>query len=101
MTLPDYVVSLLRTAVPSLAGSVLSWLALRGLVIDDELRTALVTAATGLAIVAWYAVWRAVESRLPAWLTRIVLGASTAPTYAATATATATDGADATSGGSA
>jgi hypothetical protein len=92
--LSDRVVSLLRTAVPSLWGSLVAWAAValtgylpepvQAAVIDalsSEYTIAVVMAA---AITGWYAAWRWMEPRLPAWLVRIALGSAQTPTYAGT-----------------
>jgi len=81
----DYGVSLLRTGVPIAWGYVLTWLvglipALQPVLERPEV-VGLSNAITfGLAL-GWYAVMRWIEPRLPAWLTRIVLGANAAPVY--------------------
>jgi hypothetical protein len=98
-SLGDYGASLLRTAVPSLWGTalaaLLAWVLPRvpgdvgealSSLLGSELVTGLLVAAS---IAAWYAVARWLEPRLPAWLTRLVLGSSAAPTY----TRTTSDGA--------
>lgn len=76
----DYGLGVLRTAVPALWGSLASVLVNWGLPIPDAVGLPLLSL---LAMVAWYAVWHAVEAHLPPWLTRLVLGANTAPTYTA------------------
>ena len=89
--LSDRAVSYLRTAVPiawgSLVSVLLGWLAphlpgeLGPLLVEALGGEATVTLVVGLAIAGWYAVWRLLESRIPDWLTRIVLGSSAAPVY--------------------
>lgn len=85
----DYVVSLLRTAVPGLWGTLIAflltafgWLAsvFEFLGVDPTSPQA-ASWATGVAIALWYALWRWLEPKLPAWLTRLVLGSNQAPTY--------------------
>ncbi len=81
----DYGVSLLRTGVPIAWGYVLTWLvglipALQPMLERPEV-IGLSNAITFALALGWYAVMRWVEPRLPAWLTRIVLGANAAPTY--------------------
>lgn len=78
----DWGLSWIRTGVPILWGYVLTFLATRvpdlyALLDNPQLQAAVV----GAVALAWYALMRWVEPRLPAWLTRIVLGANTAPWY--------------------
>lgn len=90
--LPDRVVALLRTVVPSAWGALIVWLLSlvdwptsfeQTIATQAGLITGIVTA---LAIAIWYALWRWLEARMPAWLVRIVLGSASTPTYAATTT---------------
>jgi len=90
--LPDRVVALLRTVVPSAWGALIVWLLSlvdwppaveQTITTQAGLVTGLVTA---LAIGAWYALWRWLEDHLPAWVVRIVLGSASTPTYAPTTT---------------
>jgi hypothetical protein len=76
----DYGLGLIRTVVPTVWGGVGSWLVSLGVHLPDGYGPTLVMLLlTGV----WYAVWHAVESRLPPGLTRAVLGANTAPSYRA------------------
>ena len=91
-TLGDRAASWLRTIVPVIWGSVvaqvLAWAAPHlpgdvGTTLADWLSgEAAIALVTAVVIAAWYALWRVVESRLPDWLTRILLGSAAAPTYA-------------------
>lgn len=89
MTVSDKVVSLLRTAVPVVWGYVVAYVLANIPAAADFLASlgvdlnsvVVVNFVTGLATVAWYAVWRWAEPKIPAWLTRIVLGSNKAPTY--------------------
>ena len=77
----DYGRSLIRTFVPLLVGSLVAWLATRGVKVDSSTLLPLVDAfATGL----YYGVVRWLETRWPklGWL----LGVPGAPQYAAPAT---------------
>lgn len=79
----DWGLSWIRTGVPILWGYFLTFVAAR-LPDVHELLTAnpyLPGLVTGLVALLWYGVMRKVEHRLPAWLTRFVLGANTAPQY--------------------
>lgn len=81
-TVRDLGLSYLRTAVPLFWGYVLTWLAMRAPAVHDLLDQPYVTAlVTALVTLAWYAVARRLEAMLPAWLTRVILGANTAPVY--------------------
>jgi len=84
MNLSDKVVSLLRTVVPVIWGSLIAWLLT--LVALPTPVTGFLTNQTDIvvvvAIAGWYAAFRWLEPRLPAWLTRIVLGSNLTPTYA-------------------
>lgn len=74
----DYGLGLIRTVVPGIWGAAGSWLVSLGVHLPDAYGPALVMLIlTGL----WYAIWHAVEARLPASLTRALLGANTAPNY--------------------
>jgi hypothetical protein len=78
-------ISVLRTAVPGAWGYVLAWLASQIPVLEPVLERPEVVGASGAITfglgLGWYAVMRWVEPRLPAWLTRVVLGANARPLY--------------------
>ena len=87
MNLSDRAVSLLRTFVPTAWGAVIGFLLpylpwLPEPVAAWLASEAVVAFVVGLAIVAWYAVWRWAEPKVPAWLVRLVLGSSKTPSYA-------------------
>lgn len=79
--------ALLRTIVPALWGSVITWLI--GLLpilapLETDLRglaQVILPVLTAVIIGAWYAFWRWLEPRLPDWLTRAVLGSAKTPAY--------------------
>lgn len=77
----------IRTAVPTAWGVVLTFLASRlpalHALVDNPHVYAVIDGAVTLA---WYGLFRAIEAKLPAWLTRFVLGANTAPVYPGTGT---------------
>jgi len=83
MTLTDYVLSVLRTAIPAGWGALAAWLASIGIDAGAEANVAAVTFLTGLAVAAYYALIRAIEPKLPAFLRVILLGAARKPEYAA------------------
>lgn len=76
----EYGVSLLRTAAPSIWGWIGTELVSLGVQLPDAYGP---TAVTVVLAVAWYAIWHKIEHLLPAWATRLVLGANTAPRYSA------------------
>jgi len=78
----DWGLSWIRTGVPILWGYALTFLATRvpdlyALLNQPQVQAAVV----GAVALLWYAIMRKIEHKLPAWLTRFVLGANTAPTY--------------------
>lgn len=78
--LHDYLISLIRTAVPVAVASVLAWLASRaGVVLDEQSSTGLTLAVGGLAIGGYYALVRALEVRWPVF--GKLLGKQSAPEY--------------------
>ena len=91
MNLSDRIVSLLRTAVPTLWGMAIAYVLGRWPAVRDffdafgvDLTSPQVAGAvTGAVVVLWYALWRWLEPRLPDWLTRLVLGSAAAPSYSA------------------
>jgi hypothetical protein len=83
--LGDRLVSWLRTIVPGVWAGVIAWLVGRGL--PDSITTAadglgqMVLIPAALAVV--YPLLRAVEAKLPPWLTRLLLGSNQPPSYGA------------------
>lgn len=80
-------ISILRTIVPALWGSVIGW-ALTLLPVLEPLRADLlaygdfaVPVIAAVIIGGWYALWRWLEPLLPDWLTRILLGSAKSPVY--------------------
>ena len=79
--------SIIRTLVPALWGSVITWLLgvapalapLEGQLLG--LADLAVPIITAVIVGLWYAFWRWLEPRLPDWLTRTVLGSAKAPSY--------------------
>lgn len=80
MTPSDYGRSVIRTVVPLVLGSLVGWLATRGVRVDVTAVTTIVDATLGGL---YYVVVRAIEQRWPkaGWL----LGAPGAPSYASKA----------------
>lgn len=78
--LHDYLISLIRTAVPVAIGTVLASLASRaGIVLDADSSTQLVAATVALVVLAYYALVRALEARWP--FLGVLLGKPAAPVY--------------------
>lgn len=75
----NYLVSLIRTVAPAVVGAFLSWLALHGLGIPAGERESITAAATALAVIAYYALVRALERRWPKM--GVLLGVPSAPDY--------------------
>lgn len=80
-------ISILRTIVPALWGSVIGW-TLTLLPVLEPLRADLlaygdfaVPVIAAVIIGGWYALWRWLEPLLPDWLTRILLGSAKSPVY--------------------
>lgn len=80
MTLHDYLISLIRTAVPAGVGSALVWLASHaGIILDNDSSTALTAGTVALAVAGYYALVRALETRWPAF--GRLLGRRATPSY--------------------
>jgi hypothetical protein len=78
----NYLTSLVRTWVPILIGTALSWLAVtHGIVVDPDIQNQAVAVVTALVIGAYYAIVRWIEVRFPqiGWL----LGTAKQPGYSA------------------
>lgn len=75
----NYVTSLIRTNVPIVVGTVLSWLATKGLNIDESAAAGLVAGLTGVLISLYYVVVRTLEKRFPKF--GVLLGVASKPTY--------------------
>lgn len=74
-------VSVLRMAVPTVWGGAVAWLAARGLHVPDVVAEGVQWGVMVATTAAWYASWHRIEEHLPPWLTRLVLGSNTAPSY--------------------
>lgn len=83
--LSDLAVAWLRTVLPAGWAAGVAWLVTWGAVPDtitDALSTPGATAvATTIILGLLYPVLRWLEGRLPAWVTRLLLGATTPPVY--------------------
>lgn len=58
------VMSLVRTLVPVVVGSVLAWFAAKGIPVDPSLETTMTVALTGAATFVYYAVVRFLEMKV-------------------------------------
>lgn len=81
----DVGVSIIRTVVPGFWGSALAWAATQVPALEPVLNApgmaGIGAALAGALILAWYSLFRSIEGKLPAWLTVLVLGSNTPPTY--------------------
>jgi hypothetical protein len=81
----NYIVSLLRTWVPLAWGGLLAWATSQVPALEPYLNSEGMVAVGGAlaALLAglWYLLWRTVEKKLPAGLTRFLLGANSRPVY--------------------
>ena len=75
----DLVTSFIRTYVPVIVGSLIAWLAARGINVDEQTSGAAVTALTGAIILAYYTVVRLLERKFPK--IGVLLGSSKKPEY--------------------
>lgn len=90
----DRVTAYLRTATPIawgwlIAQAVTAWPGLPDVAVDALSTPEMSTAVTAAAVALWYLLWTAIEPRLPAWATRIVLGSNHRPSYTDVANLTA------------
>lgn len=75
----DFVTSFVRTYVPIAVGTIISWLATKGINIDPQASAGLVAFLTGLIIAVYYGAVRLLEKKFPqiGWL----LGSVKKPEY--------------------
>lgn len=77
----EYGVSVLRLVVPSVWGGAVAWGATHGVHLSDAEAAGLQWGIMLGASAGWYAAWHWIESKLPPWATRLVLGSNTPPRY--------------------
>jgi len=79
----DQLRSTLRTVVPGIWSALVAWLVSVGApaAVTDALGAAFEPVIYPLVLAGVYAALRAVEPKLPAWLTRILLGSNEVPKY--------------------
>ena len=76
----DYLLSLIRTAVPAGIGALVSWLAVEhGILVPEGLTNEATIWLTGLVVTLYYGIVRALEKRWPRF--GILLGAARKPVY--------------------
>jgi hypothetical protein len=75
----DQIIALVRTIVPTIVGAIAAFLLTAGIELDEETKTALAVALTGLFAGGYYALVRYIASKLP-W-TGWLLGHPAVPTY--------------------
>lgn len=76
----DFLISVIRTAVPVAVGAVLAWLASEaGIVLDTDSSTALTAGVVAVTVAVYYALARVLETRWP-WL-GVLLGRRAKPVY--------------------
>lgn len=76
----DFITSQIRTYIPILVGSIVSWLATRGIEIDAEATAGAVVAITGLASALYYLIARLLEENISSKF-GLLLGSKKKPTY--------------------
>jgi hypothetical protein len=76
----DYLVSQIRTYVPSGVGALISWLAFRGVEVDTDTQLLLVTGGTAAATAGYYTIASAIQKKWPI-AGRYLLGSKKAPSY--------------------
>lgn len=75
----DLIISLVRTWVPIGVGVVITWLATKGVVIEEEAKLGLVAGLTGVITALYYTVARVLETRWPVF--GLLLGKRKTPLY--------------------
>jgi hypothetical protein len=86
MNLGDYGASVVRTVVSYIYGLAITALLQWWTSVPSELAEWLgsdvtIGAVVAIATAAWYALFRALEPRLPNWLTRLTLGSAKSPDH--------------------
>jgi hypothetical protein len=75
----DQIIAIVRTVVPTLVGAFAAFLLATGVELDDETKSAMIVALTGIFSGAYYAIIRSLASKVPSagWL----LGYPANPAY--------------------
>ena len=75
----DFVTSIIRTYVPILVGAAITWLATKGIEVEENVKLQLVAGLTGLVSAVYYGAVRLLEQR---WGTfGLLLGSRKTPKY--------------------
>lgn len=75
----DLITSLIRTYVPIAVGAAITWLATKGLEVDENTKVQLVAGLTGLVSAAYYGLARFLEQK---WsVAGLLLGSRKTPKY--------------------
>jgi hypothetical protein len=86
MNISAYLISVARTVIPSAWGALISWAVYAGLLSPDLQASAeqFATILVGVVIALYYALVRLAEAQSwwPAWLSAVLLGAPSVPSYA-------------------
>ncbi|MFI7532563.1 hypothetical protein [Streptosporangium sp. NPDC049376] len=85
----DLILSWIRTAVPAAVGSLIAWLATKGLTLDPAEATGLILAVGGVCVTLYQVVVSTLQRRWP--IIGVLLGSTRVPTYQATARGTHSD----------
>lgn len=75
----DLFLSWIRTAVPAAVGSVIAWLATKGLVLDPAEATGLILAVGGICVTLYQVVVSTLQRRWP--IVGVLLGSTKVPVY--------------------
>lgn len=75
----DFLLSFIRTYVPIIIGGLISWLATKGIDLDESSAQALIVGVTGFITALYYFVVRVLESLWPSF--GILLGSKKQPEY--------------------
>lgn len=75
----DLILSWIRTAVPAAVGSLIAWLAVKGIVVDPETVIQVVLAVGAACTVLYQAVVSTLQRKWP--IVGVLLGSTRVPTY--------------------
>ena len=75
----DLFLSWVRTAVPAAVGSLIAWLAVKGIVLDPAEATGLILAVGGACVTIYQVVVSTLQRRWP--IVGVLLGSTKSPTY--------------------
>ena len=75
----DLFLSWVRTAVPAAVGSLIAWLAVKGIVLDPAEATGLILAVGGACVTIYQVLVSTLQRRWP--IVGVLLGSTKSPTY--------------------